>query len=115
MNDFEKIVSGGSLFGNLYIMPMPDSIAEGKLIVDGDYTIFYDKHGNKTVVKKTDDDTYDVEKAACYAVLKSLGIKPSVINELVMNAQNNTAKREKRLAKKAKAKIERQGKDDNNV
>lgn len=52
MNDFKKIVSGASLFGNLYIMPMPDSIAEGKLIVDGDYTIFYDKHGNKTIVKK---------------------------------------------------------------
>lgn len=115
MNDFKKIVSGASLFGNLYIMPMPDSIAEGKLIVDGDYTIFYDKHGNKTIVKKTDDDTYDVEKAACYAVLKSFGIKPSIINKLVMNAQDNTAKREKRLAKKAKAKIERQEKEDNNV
>lgn len=115
MNDFEKIVSGASLCGSLHIAPMPDSIAEGKLIVDGDYTIFYDKHGNKTIVKKTDDDTYDVEKAACYAVLKSLGIKPSVINKLVMNAQNNTAKREKRLANKAKAKIEQQVKDDNNV
>ena len=69
----------------------------------------------KLLLKKTGDDTYDVEKAACYAVLKSLGIKPSVINTLVMNAQNNTAKREKRLAKKAKAKIERLGKDDNNV
>lgn len=52
MNDFETIVSDVTFCGSLYIMPMPDSIAEGKLIVDGDYTIFYDKHGNKTIVKK---------------------------------------------------------------
>lgn len=115
MNDFEKIVSGATFCGGLYLMPMPDSIAEGKLIVDGDYTVFYNAGGCKTVVKRTGDDVYDVEKAACYAVLKSFGIKPSIINKLVMNAQNNTAKREKRLAKKAKAKIERQEKEDNNV
>lgn len=52
MNEFEKIVSGATFCGDLYLMPMPDPIAEGKLIVDGDYTIFYDKHGNKTIVKK---------------------------------------------------------------
>ena len=115
MNEFEKIVSGATFCGDLYLMPNVKAIAKGKLIIDGDYTIFYDAGGCKTIVKKTDDDTYDVEKAACYAVLKSLGIKPSVINKLVMNAQDNTAKREKRLAKKAKAKIERQEKEDNNV
>ena len=115
MNEFEKIVSGATFCGDLYIMPNVKTIAKGKLIIDGDYTIFYDAGGYKTIVKKTDDDTYDVEKAACYAVLKSLGIKPSVINKLVMNAQDNTVKREKRLAKKAKAKIERQEKEGNNV
>lgn len=115
MNEFKEIVSDVTFCGDLYIMPNVKTIAKGKLIIDGDYTIFYDADGCKTIVKRTGDDVYDVEKAACYAVLKSFGIKPSIINKLVINAQDNTAKREKRLAKKAKAKIERQEKEDNNV
>lgn len=79
-----------------------------QLVFDGQYTIYHNEFGEKTIVKQMDGESYDPEKAACYAVLKSLGIKPKFINNLVDNAVDKKASREKRNAKKEKAKQAKQ-------
>ncbi len=70
-----------------------------RLVLDGNYTIYHNEYGDKTVVKKIADEPNDPEKAACYAVLKSMGIQPKFINDLVANAFDAKAKREKKRAK----------------
>lgn len=79
-----------------------------KVIFDGDYTIYYDFYGNKTLVKRMEGEPYDKEKAVMYALLKSQGIKPKDIKKLVDNGVDNKAKREEKLAKKEAKKQEKQ-------
>lgn len=80
-----------------------------KIVFDGDYTIYHDECGKKTVVKRMECEQYDKEKAVMYALLKSKGIKPKDIAELIENSADNKVAREQRKAKKLKAKEERQG------
>lgn len=77
---------------------------EPKLIVDGDVTIYINGLGNKTIVRRKDDESYDLEKAACYAILKSLGVKPSFVNRLVDNHTDTRAKRIQKQLKKERRK-----------
>lgn len=77
---------------------------EPKLIVDGDVTIYINGLGNKTIVRRKDDESYDLEKAALYAILKSLGIKPSFVNRLVDNHTDTRAKRIQKQLKKERRK-----------
>ena len=78
-----------------------------KIVFDGDYTIYYDSEGNKTVVKRMEGEPYDKEKAVMYAMLKSMGVKPQQINDLVNNGFDAKAKHEKKRALKEKARKER--------
>lgn len=75
-----------------------------KVVFDGDYTIYHDEYGVKTVVKRMEGEQYDKEKAVMYALLKSKDIKPKDIAELINNSVDNKAAREKRKAKKLEAK-----------
>lgn len=85
---------------------------EPKLIVDGDTTIYINEFGNKTIVRRKDDESYDLEKAACYAILKSLGIKPSFVNRLVDNHTDTRAKRiQKQLNKERRKSLIQQQKE----
>lgn len=85
---------------------------EPKLIVDGDVTIYINGLGNKTIVRRKDDESYDLEKAACYAILKSLGIKPSFVNRLVDNYTDTRAKRiQKQLNKERRKSLIQQQKE----
>lgn len=85
---------------------------EPKLIVDGDTTIYINEFGNKTIVRRKDDESYDLEKAACYAILKSLGIKPSFVNRLVDNYTDTRAKRiQKQLNKERRKSLIQQQKE----
>lgn len=79
-----------------------------KVIFDGDYTIYYDFYGKKTVVKRMEGEPYDKEKAVMYALLKSQGIAPKDIKKLIDNGVDNKAKREEKLAKKEAKKQEKQ-------
>lgn len=81
---------------------------EPKVVFDGDYTIYHNEYGEKTVVKRMESEQYDKEKAVMYAILKSKGIKPKDITELIENSADNKVAREKRKAKKLKAKEEKQ-------
>lgn len=81
-----------------------------RVVFDGDYTIYYDKYGKKTIVSKMPQEPYDAEKAVLYALLKSKGIKPKVIAELLDNAIDKSAKRKERERKKLLAKLKN---DDN--
>lgn len=78
---------------------------EPKVVFDGDYTIYHNEYGEKTVVKRMESEQYDKEKAVMYAILKSKGIKLKDIAELIDNSVDNKAAREKRKAKKIKAKM----------
>ena len=77
---------------------------EPQLINDGDVTIYINELGNKTIVRRKDDESFDLEKAACYAILKSLGIKPSFVNRLVDNHTDTRAKRIQKQLKKERRK-----------
>ena len=79
-----------------------------KVIFDGDYTIYYNFYGKKTVVKRMEGEPYDKEKAVLYALLKSQGIAPKDIKILIDNGVDNKAKREEKLAKKEAKKHEKQ-------
>lgn len=79
-----------------------------KVIFDGDYTIYYNFYGKKTVVKRMEGEPYDKEKAVMYALLKSQGITPKDIKILIDNGVDNKAKREEKLAKKEAKKQEKQ-------
>ena len=70
-----------------------------RVVTDGDYLIYYDKHGKKTVVKRMDSEDNDYEKALMYAMLKSKGIKPKHIKRLLDDAIDRKAKREERELK----------------
>lgn len=48
------------------------SIAVKHILINGDYTTVVWKDGTSTVVKRTDGDEYDEEKAIMYAILKKL-------------------------------------------
>lgn len=97
--------------GNLYITK-PNELtlsltSKEKVIFDGDYTIYYDFYGKKTVVKRMEGEPYDKEKAVMYALLKSQGIAPKDIKKLIDNGVDNKAKREEKLAKKEAKKQEK--------
>ena len=75
-----------------------------RVVFDGNYTIYYDKYGKKTVVSRMPEDEYDAEKAVLYALLKSKGVKPKEVARLIDNAADKQAKRiEKSLKKIAKS------------
>lgn len=96
--------------GNLYIKPNELTLSltsKEKVIFDGDYTIYYDFYGKKTVVKRMEGEPYDKEKAVMYALLKSQGIPPKDIKILIDNGVDNKAKREEKLAKKEAKKQEK--------
>lgn len=80
---------------------------EPKIVFDGDYTIYHNEYGNKTIVKRMEGEPYDKEKAVMYAMLKSMGIKPQQVNDLVKNGFDAKAKREKKRALKEKARQKR--------
>lgn len=116
MGNIRYIINNNETFhlgtGNLYVTE-PSVIIETqaskqKVIFDGDYTIYYDFYGNKTLVKRMEDEPYDKEKAVMYALLKSQGIKPKDIKKLVDNGVDNKTKREEKLAKKQAKKQEKQ-------
>ena len=65
-----------------------------KVIFDGEYTIYYNFYGKKTVVKRMEGEPYDKEKEVMYALLKSKGIAPKDIKKLIDNGVDNKAKRE---------------------
>lgn len=85
------------------LMPAPPKPKE-RIVFDGDYTIYYDKNGNKTIVSKMPEDEYDAEKAVLWALLKSKGIKPKKVQELLANSIDRDVKRKERAAKKELAK-----------
>lgn len=74
------------------------------LINDGDVTIYINELGKKTIVRRKDDESFDLEKAACYAILKSLGVKPSFVNRLVDNHTDTKAIRIQKQLKKERRK-----------
>lgn len=75
-----------------------------RIVYDGDYTIYYNEKGKKTVVKIMPNEEFDEEKAAMFAILKSMGIKPKHIATLIKNSVDRKAIREKKkLIKKQKA------------
>lgn len=71
-----------------------------RIVFDVDYTIYYDRNGNKTVVSKMPEDEYDAEKAVLWALLKSKGVNPKKVQELIANAIDRDVKRKERAAKK---------------
>ena len=75
-----------------------------RVVFDGDYTIYYDKYGKKTIVSKMPNDEYDAEKAVLYALLKSKGVKPKEIAKLIDSSVDRAAKRKERQYKKELAK-----------
>lgn len=79
-------------------------IEEPRVVYDGDYTIYYDEHGNKTIVHKMADEPDDKFKAVVFAILKSKGVKPKEVMKLVENGIDKKAKREERKARIEKAK-----------
>lgn len=85
---------------------------EPRVVVDGDYTIYYNEHGEKTVVKRMDSEDYDLEKAVMFALLKSRGVKPKDVVNLVENAIDNKAKREERERKKELKRKEKLAKEE---
>lgn len=75
-----------------------------RIVFDGNYTIYYDRFGEKTIVHKMENEPYDAEKAVLYALLKSKGIKPKKVQELLASAIDRDVKRKEREAKKEQAK-----------
>ena len=77
-----------------------------RVVFDGDYTIYYDKYGKKTVVHRMPDEEYDREKALLWALLKSKGVKPKDVNKLMdesIDKQFNRFKKDlKKVTKKFK-------------
>lgn len=82
-----------------YDRPVNAAVHEEKVVTDGNYLIYYDKHGKKTVVKRMDSEDNDYEKALLYAMLKSKGIKPKEVARLLEKAIDKKAKREERELK----------------
>lgn len=98
----------GYLFVTEPSVTIETQASKQKVIFDGDYTIYYDFYGKKTVVKRMEGEPYDKEKAVMYALLKSQGIAPKDIKILIDNGVDNKAKREEKLAKKEAKKQEKQ-------
>lgn len=71
-----------------------------RVVFDGDYTIYYDKNGKKTVVHKMPDEVDDPEKAVLWALLKSKGVKPKDVTKLMDNAVDRDYERLKKDMKK---------------
>lgn len=86
------------------VKAMPAPKPKERIVFDGDLTIYYDKYGNKTMVSKMPEDEYDAEKAVLWALLKSKGIKPKKVQELIANSIDRDVKRKERAAKKELAK-----------
>lgn len=84
-------------------------VSKERVVFDKDYTIYYDKDGKKTVVHKKSDESYDAEKAVLYALLKSKGIEPKKVTELVDNAIDKNVKRLERESRKAAKRLEKKG------
>ena len=97
--------------GNLCVTELSGIIitptSKEKVVFDGEYTIYYNFYGKKTVVKRMEGEPYDKEKAVMYALLKSQGIAPKDIKKLIDNGVDNKAKREEKLAKKEAKKQEK--------
>ena len=107
---------GGETYylGNSYLhIAKPNELILGtpskeKVIFDGEYTIYYNFYGKKTVVKRMKGEPYDKEKAVMYALLKSQGIAPKDIKNLIDTGVDNKAKRDEKLAKQEAKKQEKQ-------
>lgn len=71
-----------------------------RIVFDGDYTIYYDKNGKKTVVHKMPDEKNDPEKAILWALLKSKGVKPKDVIKLMDESVSRDLERLKKDLKK---------------
>lgn len=71
-----------------------------RIVFDGDYTIYYDKNGKKTVVHKMPDEVDDPEKAVLWALLKSKGVKPKDVIKLMDESVDRDFERLKKDMKK---------------
>lgn len=104
----EKWIKLGDGVGALWTRPTElESVVEKskeRVVFDGDYTIYYDKCGKKTTVHKMKDEHYDHEKAVMFAMLKSMGIKPKHIMDLIESSVDKVEKRKERELKKEIAK-----------
>ena len=94
------LVVSGELENTLFIK----ELSKPKVVFDGDYTIYYNAQGRKTVVKRMKGEEYDQEKAVMYAILKSMGVKPKEIQDLIDNSVDNRRKRTLKMLKKMEAK-----------
>lgn len=84
-------------------------VSKERVVFDQDYTIYYDENGKKTVVHKMADEPYDPEKAVLYALLKSKGVNPKKVTELVEKGIDKHSKRLERESRKAAKRLEKQG------
>lgn len=94
----------GTLFPKYAKLEFAVEKSKERVVFDGDYTIYYDKLGNKTTVHKMKDEHYDQEKAVMFAMLKSMGVKPKKIMDLIENSVDKAEKRKERELKKETAK-----------
>ena len=62
------------------------TFCEPTVIINGEQLTYFDEFGCKTTVKRYSEDESDYEKALCYAILKSMGIKPKYISDLLNKA-----------------------------
>jgi hypothetical protein len=67
----------------LLVETLPNKLAVDKIIVNGDATIVFWADGKKTIVKKSEDDEYDLHHAFCAALAKRIYGHNSTVKKMI--------------------------------
>ena len=77
------VLHDGEFKGVLLTEPLSNKLAVDKIIVNGDATIVFWADGKKTIVKKSEDDEYDLHHAFCAALAKRIYGHNSTVKKMI--------------------------------
>ena len=77
------VLHDGEFKGVLLTEALPNKLAVDKIIVNGDSTIVFWADGKKTIVKKSEDDEYDLHHAFCAALAKRIYGHNSTVKKMI--------------------------------